>query len=204
MREMDGSHGRRASLEDMRRDELIAATLRTISERGFEHATVRDIAKAAGASLGSVNYYFKSKQELLLMAVAQRDQQFRATVRAAVAAADGAVAKLERIASLSFLQTDHDGPDWAVFTDFWQQASRDDAFRSIFEAANEEWLDLLVEVMTAGVDGGELAIRGEIRDAAMALAALIDGLGLHTRVTQHVDPATAHRLVMAYIEGIRT
>jgi len=194
---------KRTSLEDLRRDELVAAALRTISVQGFEHTTVRDIAKAAGASIGSVNYYFKSKKELLLVAVAQSDQRFRVSVREAVAAEDGAIAKLERIAHLSFLDGEDVSPDWAVFVDFWQQASREDEFRAIFESANEEWLELLVQVMTDGVAAGELDIRGTVRDAAMALAALIDGLGLHTRVTQHIDAQTAHRLVMAYIEGLR-
>jgi AcrR family transcriptional regulator len=164
---------------------------------------VRDIAKAAGASIGSVNYYFKTKKELLLVAVAQSDQRFRASVREAVAVQEGAVAKLERIAGLSFLDEGDVSPDWAVFVDFWQQASREVEFRAIFESANEEWLELLVDVMTDGVAAGELEIRGDVRDAAMALAALIDGLGLHTRVTQHIDATTAHSLVIAYIEGLR-
>ena len=54
----------RVAIEDIRRVELITATLRVISARGFERTTVRDIASAAGASVGSVNYYFKSKNEL--------------------------------------------------------------------------------------------------------------------------------------------
>jgi AcrR family transcriptional regulator len=199
----DAPVGVRASVEDLRRDELVAAALRTISKRGFEHTTVRDIADAAGAAVGSVNYYFKSKQDLLRTAVADSDRRFRAYVRAQLAVTEGAAQKLDRIAELCLLPEEEQGPDWAVFMDFWQQASRVESFRSIFEAANADWIDLLVEVVTEGVHDGELAIAGSIGDEAMSLAALIDGLGLHTRVTQHVDGATACRLVKARIDQLR-
>ncbi len=193
---------RRTSLEDVRREELIAATLRVISERGFDSTTVRDIAHEAGASLGSVNYYFKSKDELLRVAVAESDRQFRIRVREVVGDTTGAAAKLDRVAELCF-PAGGDGPDWAVFIDFWQQASRHDSFRAIFEAANAEWIEFVVGVMTAGVAAGELVIPGSIEDEAMALTAMIDGLALHSRVTQHIDAATACRLVKAQIDQLR-
>jgi TetR/AcrR family transcriptional repressor of bet genes len=192
----------RASVEDLRREELVAATLATISARGFEHTTVRDIAEAAGAAVGSVNYYFKSKQDLLRAAVADSDRRFRKRVRDELVSVEGAVAKLERVAELLFLPS-ADEPDWAVFMDFWQQASRDETFRSIFEAANADWIELLLDVVNEGVDRGELVIHGSTRDETMALAALIDGLGLHTRVTQHIDAETACRLVKAHIDQLR-
>jgi AcrR family transcriptional regulator len=50
----------RLSVEALRRQELIEAALRTISTRGFDRTTIRDIASAAGASNGSVHYYFET------------------------------------------------------------------------------------------------------------------------------------------------
>ncbi len=193
----------RAALEDIRRVELIAATLRTISEKGFERATVRDIAQAAGASVGSVNYYFKGKHELLLAAVAESDARFRARVREAVEETPDCAAKLERVVELCFAEDDEDGVDWAVFVDFWQQASRHDSFRTIFEEANSEWVDLLTAVFTQGASEGVLSFLGTALDASLAFAALIDGLALHTRVTKHVDCATARRVLLSHIDGMR-
>jgi len=197
-----GAGSRRATIEDLRREELVTATLETISERGFERTTVRDIADAAGVAVGSVNYYFKSKHDLLRTAVADSDRRFRERVRAELAAVAGARAKLERVAEFAFLPSENE-PDWAVFVDFWQQASRDESFREIFEAANAEWIEMLVDVISQGVEDGDLVVRGSIPDEAMALAALIDGLGLHERVTAHIDGETACRLVKAHIDQLR-
>jgi AcrR family transcriptional regulator len=193
----------RVALEDIRRVELIAATLRTISDKGFERATVRDIAQAAGASVGSVSYYFKGKHELLLAAVAESDARFRTRVREAVEETQDCADKLQRVVELCFPDVHEEGVDWAVFVDFWQQASRHDSFRTIFEEANSEWVELLTAVLTQGASEGTLCFRGSAMDASLAFAALIDGLALHTRVTKHVDSATARRVLISHIDGLR-
>jgi AcrR family transcriptional regulator len=194
----------RISIEEIRQTELIDAALRTISRLGFDRTTVRDIARAAGASPGSVSYYFQSKEELLRAAVADSDARFRTRLRAALAETEGSADKLKRMAGYCFPDHPEEGPDWNVFIDFWQQASRRDDFRSIFEAANNDWLGMLIEVMEAGIRSGELAIRGDVRDEAMAFAALIDGLALHTRVTEHVNGAVARRLLEQCVDQYRS
>src|SRR5579859_5125104 len=107
----------RTTIEDVRRNEMIAATMSVISARGFDGATVRDIARAAGASVGSVNYYFASKDDLLRAAVAETDARFRTQVREAVEAAVGFPEKLACVVEFCFPDQAQEGPDWAVFVD---------------------------------------------------------------------------------------
>jgi AcrR family transcriptional regulator len=190
------------AIEDVRRAELITAALRTISAKGFDRTTIRDIARAAGASTGSVHYYFETKEALLLAAVAESDARFRERVRAEVAVAQGAAAKLKRIAQLCFPDDAADGPGWNVFIDFWQQAARHPEFRGIFEAANSDWLELLIEIIELGVANDEFTLERSARDEAMGLAAMIDGLGLHTRVTDHIASPTACQMVVQYVDEL--
>jgi AcrR family transcriptional regulator len=56
----------RAKQADARRDELLRVALRLFAERGFEGATIADIATATGTAHGLVYHYFSSKNELLL------------------------------------------------------------------------------------------------------------------------------------------
>lgn len=203
MSDTRSSKSARASIEEVRQAELIEATLRTISERGFDATTVRDIARAAGASIGSVHYYFATKADLLRAAVADSDGRFRVRVRDELSALEGGVAKVRRLVELCFPEAPEEGPDWAVFIDFWQQASRRDDFRAIFEAANTDWLELLVDVLDEGVRLGEFVIPGSLRNEAMSLAALIDGLALHGRVTSHIDAAAARGLLERRIEELQ-
>lgn len=50
---------------EKRRKQIAEATWRTILERGMEGATVRNIAREAGLSLGALRHYFTTQDELL-------------------------------------------------------------------------------------------------------------------------------------------
>jgi TetR/AcrR family transcriptional regulator, transcriptional repressor of bet genes len=196
---LDNRNQPRVPIEDIRRVELISATLRIMSAQGFDRATVRDIARAAGASVGSVNYYFKSKDDLLHAAVAETDARFRSHVRDALAETSGYAEKLGRVVELCFPDDELEGPDWGVFVDLWHQAARLESYRAIFEEANVEWVELLSGVLADGAEEGTFTLTGTPRDEAVAFAAMIDGLALYTRVTQHVDTAIAQRIAKQHI-----
>ena len=48
------------------RERIVNAATRVFSERGFHRATMQDIVRASGLSVGAVYTYFKSKDELIL------------------------------------------------------------------------------------------------------------------------------------------
>jgi AcrR family transcriptional regulator len=58
-----------SGLEEQRRKQLVAAVVKCIAEEGFERTTTRNIADRAGVSIGMLNYYFKTKKELVVQAI---------------------------------------------------------------------------------------------------------------------------------------
>jgi TetR/AcrR family transcriptional repressor of bet genes len=56
--------GRKAS-KDVRRQQLIDATISVLARKGYAALTVADVAKAAGLSVGIINFHFDSKDGLL-------------------------------------------------------------------------------------------------------------------------------------------
>jgi AcrR family transcriptional regulator len=52
-------------LEDTRRSQILTAAMVIFARKGFDRATIADIAKAAGLAEGSIYNYFRSKDELL-------------------------------------------------------------------------------------------------------------------------------------------
>jgi AcrR family transcriptional regulator len=56
----------RRALTEERRKQILSAAAQVFAEKGFERATIADIAKAAGIAEGSIYNYFKSKSDLLL------------------------------------------------------------------------------------------------------------------------------------------
>jgi AcrR family transcriptional regulator len=59
--------------EETRR-RILAAALRVFRQRGFEAATMREVAAAAGVALGATYYYFDSK-DAIVMAFYEQSQQ---------------------------------------------------------------------------------------------------------------------------------
>jgi AcrR family transcriptional regulator len=51
--------------ESSTRERIVAAATELVIEKGYDEATMRDIAERAGVSLGSAYYYFRGKQELI-------------------------------------------------------------------------------------------------------------------------------------------
>src|SRR4051812_42991018 len=51
--------------KDVTRERLLAGALGLFRKRGFDRTTMRDIAGAAGMSLGAAYYHFRSKEDLV-------------------------------------------------------------------------------------------------------------------------------------------
>ena len=59
----------RPSNTAQRKQEIVFALLKVMSELGYEKASIQAIAKEAGLASGLIHYHFKTKQEILISAV---------------------------------------------------------------------------------------------------------------------------------------
>ncbi len=56
---------------DQRRRALAEAVFAVIGTRGFDAVSLRDVAREAGVSMGAVQHYFDSKEQMLLFALSE-------------------------------------------------------------------------------------------------------------------------------------
>lgn len=68
----DGSPAKRTRRGPFTRQQILDASLRLFSERGFARTTVRDIARMAGITDAAIYYHFESKREVLEALVEER------------------------------------------------------------------------------------------------------------------------------------
>src|SRR3954464_12130489 len=80
-------HMARDAIKEIRREQLIAATIDCIARKGFSELTLAEVAESAKLSTGIVNFYFKTKDALLLATLAHMVGEYRRTGRANVEAA---------------------------------------------------------------------------------------------------------------------
>ena len=61
--------GRTSKTVEDRRGQILQAALRVFADKGYDLATNKDIARAAGITPGLIYHYFRSKRDLLLEAM---------------------------------------------------------------------------------------------------------------------------------------
>ncbi len=79
------------------RARIIAAAMRCVADVGFSQATIRQIARIAEMTSGSLYHYFPNKSQLLKASVREVDEIALPRLRFAAAQADDVVERLEAV-----------------------------------------------------------------------------------------------------------
>ena len=87
----------RVEREDVRRNQLIEATIDTMAEVGFAATTLALIGQRAGISTGLVGHYFRDKDGLLEASLRWLTARLAHATAARLAAADSPRARLQAV-----------------------------------------------------------------------------------------------------------
>jgi TetR/AcrR family transcriptional repressor of bet genes len=190
--------GRPSNTEE-RRQQIVAGLLRVMSERGYERASVAEIARAASLSPGLVHYHFQDKQEILLTLV----EQLTARVRERVAKRLAQVGEDARARVDAFLDAflamgpDADPASVASWVTISAEAIRQPEVRALYEKAVRADLEQL-EGLVSAVTGQSRA-----RAVAAGLFAAIQGyFVLAASVPGLVPPGSAASTVKSMAAGL--
>lgn len=186
----------RTSIEKIRRHDLIEAAYQTFLEHGFNGMTVVRIGERAGMSHGIVNYYFKSKDELVSAVV--RKANFLIMQDTAVRLR-GAQSPRERVSAVIAANFAAD-----LFT---REIAR--AWVSYYAALGRRPdLDRMQRVVDARLSSNlmhaltRLVSRAQARRLADYIAVLIDGYWLrHAKSDDAVDAAVAIRQIEEFVDS---
>jgi AcrR family transcriptional regulator len=74
--------------KEARRRDILDAARELLERDGYERLSVRDVARGAGVSLGTVYNYFESREGLFAALYAERLEQFNAEIAPLCAQAD--------------------------------------------------------------------------------------------------------------------
>lgn len=180
-------------------DRLLEAFLTITSERGLDLATMREVAAAAGVSVGTVQYYFRTKDEMLLLAFEHTIG--RITTRAAGITRSGPVGSVVRKVLLEFLPMDDlRRRESRVYLAFAARAAVTPALasyqHSLLSGLREQCAAAYRLAQERGESVGEFAPAG----AAIETAALVDGLILQMLSDPDgLPPATARAVLDTHL-----
>ena len=165
-------------LPDERRRNLIAATLKCLSEEGHEGMSVRKISAAAGISIGLINHHYGSKEELIAQAyesltLSLLDLAKQAVDQAGTASRDQLVALVTSL--LSPPQLD---PGvlrcWLVF---WGMMGKESVIKDVHDRTYGEYRVYVEGILRRLAADYKIPLL-DIRLSAIGLLAMVDGLWL--------------------------
>ena len=175
---------------------IINAAISLIAEQGLSTTSARDIANAAGVSLGTVTYHFSSVDEILVQVLTTQIDRFERRRDARLARCDDV---LDRACEslCSYLDPEIYPPDmWRTWVDCWARASHSAQLRSWQLARYAETYDEVEEMIAEGIVQGRF-LEVPARECAREFLALVDGLGEQMLI----DPELSSERAIAIADG---
>jgi transcriptional repressor BetI len=162
----------KVGMEDLRRRQLIAATITSIHEEGFANATIARISRTAGLSGGIVAHYFDDKAGLLAATMRSLAQSLlRETVKR-LKAAETPAERIDAVILANFSESQNDPESVSAWLAFWAEARKTPALWRIQKINERRLLSNLRHAFR------QLLPEADARMAAAGLAAMIEGLWL--------------------------
>jgi AcrR family transcriptional regulator len=194
----------RPSVEEERREQLIAAAARVIARSGYDAATVRDVAREAGVSTGVIAYYFEGKDDLFAHVLRAASRAFRARLESARDDAETPRARLLALAEAATPDDDDAARAHALWIDFWARAARDPALAHLTIRLYDGWRREIADAVREGQRAG--AFRGDADPEAFArgYAAAADGLATHVVLHRGVVSPDDMRAACAALVDVLT
>ncbi|GAA4361346.1 TetR/AcrR family transcriptional regulator [Angustibacter luteus] len=184
------TRGRRSV--DVRREEILSATIEVVDRLGLAATRVSDVAHALHISPGLIFYHFGTKDALVADAFAHAVERDLSRLDAANSRGRDPLDRLRRVLRLY-------GPTgaatgWRLWIDAWALAQREPVIRKALRGMDQRWCTVLREVVEDGVEDGTFEC-AEPAAAVTRVSALLDGLSVAMLVYRTVTRAELKRWV---------
>ncbi len=166
----------RPSNREERRHQIVEGLITVMAKRGYESASISEIAKAAGLTSGLVHYHFKNKQEILLALLDELAKRHLEALATRLAEADDRpedqlAAFIDRHLALG---KDADPDALACWVLLSAEAVRQEEVRQALECVFKHLAAELIQIINRGIEKGVFKC-GSVEGAASALISTIQG-----------------------------
>lgn len=159
-----------------RRRQIVDAARTIIVERGLAATSLRDIARAAEVSIGTVTYHFRGVDEVLSEVVIGESERFYADVVRRADAEPDAWAALRILIEPLFAESDDVRAHWRIWSDYWAVVARRPEVAAAYVDRIHYWEACCTRIIARGITAGQFG-RVDPAQTALKLAAYSDGLG---------------------------
>lgn len=187
----------RTQSREVRRQQLIEATISTLAARGFARTTLTEVAKTAGISHGLVLFHFETKEKLLTETLTFMTEEYHQNWQAALAAAPAdPAAQLLALIKADFASAITTPARLGAWCAFWGEAQSRPIYQEACGEKDAAYIRQLEVICAELVRQGGYGVDAII--AARILRVVIEGTWLDMMTMQNpYAPAEALRTVMS-------
>ncbi|BCP54778.1 hypothetical protein K32_33950 [Kaistia sp. 32K] len=182
---MSGTSSARLEAEDVRRRQLIEATIESLAEVGFAACTLMDIGRRAGVSPGLVAHYFGDKEGLLEATLRSMAGRLSRLVSIRLAEAKSPRARVQAVIDANLAPEEFDRRTASVWLAFWGQVIHSARFKRVQNVYQRRMLSNLRHALK------QMVPPRDAQQVAVAIAAVIDGLWLRETLAAEGEPESA-------------
>lgn len=189
---------------EARRQEISEALWRIASTRGLDGASLRDVAAEAGISLGRLQHYFRTKDEMLVFALQHINRLAALRIRERIEALNAEPTPREVLrACLSGMLPldDKSRTGLLVGAAYYARAVHDETVRAEAKHGIPQLRAFFANQLRRAAERGELPPERATEDEAMLLIGVADGLATYVLLDVHA-PQTALRLLDLHLSNL--
>jgi len=176
--------------KEAKRAAITQAAAEVFARKGFQGASVDDIATAAGVSKGSLYSYFDNKEELFYATFQAFEAQLVVECEATIAAQATASGKLQACFMLSMESLRDHIELFPLTLELWAAASSGPArqrFAVVMEAIYRDFRNMTAGLINLGKESGEFRLDVDAEAVGAWLVGGLDGLMLQYWFDQSLD-----------------
>jgi TetR/AcrR family transcriptional repressor of bet genes len=167
----------RKASKEVRRHQLIEATIDALAKKGYAQLTLADVAKAAGLSVGIVNFHFETKEKLLVETLKALAEEYRGNWQEALrTAGPRPAAKLAALLAADFNEKVCSPRSLSAWCAFWAAAPSRPTYQEHCSSNDAEYSAVTLDLCSSIIREG--GYPHDPRRIARALDALLEGLWL--------------------------
>jgi AcrR family transcriptional regulator len=165
-------------VSEQRTAQIVAAATAVFAEKGFDGATMADIAAEAGINKATIYLYFDSKDALIQSIAEQMFTQELTDLQVVAEAPGTATERLNTFYESIITDEAEFLPLMPIVYEFYARGLRREDVRAVIADFLNQSASLLADIIQDGVESGEFAPT-DADKAARALDALLSGTVLH-------------------------
>ncbi len=187
---------------DIRREQLIEATIKAIAEHGLSRVTLGKLGAEVGLSAGMINFHFENKQALLTATLKALADQYSTACEAAVAGhEDDPVAALLGLIEASFDTRICTPERVAVWYAFWSESRARAEYMAICGRSDAAFYEEVHQLIEQVAQKANSTI--DVRAASLGLTGIVDALWQDVVIERETfDYSDAIATCQAYLKNL--